>query len=412
MKKNVTDVAIVYLGPVERDARLLRQAEYLSRLYSVKVIGYGDSLPSSIAQMISLGPEIKNYTSTLKEKVAWRLKSGRLLALPDHMNNFVFLNLGRMVSSSFFDRWYWNNPIHTQAYETLLDISPRIIHACKWSALPLAARAAKELGCKVVLDIPEYAPRESEHDVRWRHMIQPMVSYFLRCYGPQASMVITEAQASADAYLREYYLNAMVVLCAPAYHPETIFRPIDPNCIRLVHHGVAMRDRKLELMIQAVARADARFTLHFFLVGYQPYIEDLKKIAQEVAPGRIFFEEPVDPAQVVSCISSFDVGFFILPPINFQWQVSLPNKFFDFINAGLAVCIGPSLEMARFVRQYEFGVIAPSFEPSHVAETLNCLTKEEIETMKHKALGAREILNAEIEMGKVMILYERLLEEA
>ena len=171
-----------------------------------------------------------------------------------------------------------------------------------------------------------------------------------------------------------------------------------------------MRDRQLERMIQVVALADQRFTLHFMLVGDQAYIAELKKIAGEIAAGRIFFDDPVAPPDVVRRIAEYDIGLFVLPPINFQWQVSLPNKFFDFINAGLAVCIGPSLEMARLTRQYGFGVVASSFEPVQVAETLNGLTTELIDVMKHRALETRKEFNAEIEMGKIVSLYEKLLE--
>ena len=412
MKNSNADVVIVYFAPVSRDARVLRQVEYLSRKYSVKVIGYGDPLPYPGVQMISLAPEPKHYRNTLKEKLAWRIQSGKLLALPDHWHDFILLNLGRMASPRFFDRWYWDNPLYKSAYQALVDIFPRIILANKWSSLPVAARAARELGCKLVLDIPEYAPLENEHDPRWRRMIQPMVDYFLRQYGSRADAVITEAEASAEAYSRAYGFDPLVVLCAPGYDSASTFRPTRPDRIRLVHHGVAMRDRQLESMIQAIALTDARFSLHFFLLGYQPYIAELQNLAKEIAPGRIFFEEPVAPSEIVRRIAEFDIGFFILPPINFQWQVSLPNKFFDFINAGLAVCIGPSVEMARLTRQYEFGVVAPSFEPAGVAETLNQLTTEEIDSMKKKALEARKELNAEIEMGKVMNLYERLMSES
>ena len=93
----------------------------------------------------------------------------------------------------------------------------------------MAARAARELGVKLVLDIPEYAPSEMEHDPIWRRMYQPMVDYFLRKYGLQADAIITEAQASADAYSKEYgFDNPMVVLCAPAYDSSSSFTPRVP----------------------------------------------------------------------------------------------------------------------------------------------------------------------------------------
>jgi hypothetical protein len=411
MHKPQNAVCILYFAPVSRDARVLRQVEYLSRYYSVTVIGYGDSLPYPEVEVISSASETGRHCTTLKQKLAWRIHNGKIFVLPERLHNSVLLTLGLKISKRFYDLWYWDNPEHQAVFRTLLRIAPRVIHANKWRSLPVAARAARELGARLVLDIPEYAPRQMEHNPVWRRLKQPMVDYFLRKYGPNADAVITEAQASAEAYAREYGFDPMVVLCAPAYDPTSSFHPTHPERIRLVHHGGAIRARQLERMIQAVALANPRFTLHFMLIGDAAYIFDLKKMANEIAAGRVFFDEPVPPTEIVHCIAEFDLGIFILPPVNFQWQVSLPNKFFDFVQAGLAVCIGPSPEMARLTRQYGFGIVAPSFEPAQVAETLNRLTTEEINAMKKKALEARKELNAEIEMGKVMALYKRLLGE-
>ena len=48
--------------------------------------------------------------------------------------------------------------------------------------------------------------------------------------------------------------------------------------------------------------------------------------------------------------NQYDVGVFLLPA-SFPNQVHvLPNKLFDYIQARLAVAIGPSHEMAEVVR--------------------------------------------------------------
>jgi hypothetical protein len=73
----------------------------------------------------------------------------------------------------------------------------------------------------------------------------------------------------------------------------------------------------------------------------------------------------------------------------------LPNKFFEFVQARLAVAIGPSPEMERFVRQYGFGVVADSFEPRALAARIAALTPADIEAMKQRADVASRELHAE-----------------
>jgi hypothetical protein len=102
------------------------------------------------------------------------------------------------------------------------------------------------------------------------------------------------------------------------------------------------------------------------------------------------------------------MGIYPLPSQNFNNLVALPNKFFDFITAGLAVCIGPSPEMARLTQQFGFGVVAPSFEPSAIASILRNLNTTDIDQMKLKAIEVRNIFNADVEMNKLVGLYNKL----
>jgi hypothetical protein len=117
----------------------------------------------------------------------------------------------------------------------------------------------------------------------------------------------------------------------------------------------------------------------------------------------------VPPLQVVPTISAYDIGLHIIPPTSFNYWVALPNKFFECVCAGLAVCVGPSPEMARLVKAYGFGAISSSFQPKEIANTLSRLTVEEIDAMKHRSLGARKELNATGEMDKLERLCNNVL---
>ena len=131
-------------------------------------------------------------------------------------------------------------------------------------------------------------------------------------------------------------------------------------------------------------------------------------MAEKVAPGRVFFHEPVPPEDIVLRISEYDAGFYILP-LNYNNLVALPNKFLDFISAGLAVCIGPSPAMAEIARNYRLGVVSPTFEPEDMAVLLNSTSAGEWEAMRKNAKKAAAELNAQIEMKKLVDICVRLL---
>lgn len=389
-KSSPSNIVIIAFSPIRRDARVLRQAEYLSKHFSVVVIGYGKS-----GVLENIGVPLQGISASTS--VIRRLRSTLLLPL------------GKLTPR-VYDAWYWSKPDYQTALHLLLESKANFIHANDWHTLPIAVEAARRLGAQVVLDLHEYAPLEMDNIWYWRTFYKPMIDYFLRKYISQVSATITVNQSIAERYGQEYNFHPVVVMNAPVYPDNIEPSCVNPENIRLVHHGAAIRDRKLELMIYTIAYADPQYSLYFFLIDHsQGYITWLQREANRLAPGRVHFCSALPPEKIVGSLTNFDVGIYLLPPSNYNNSVALPNKFFDFVAAGLPVVIGPSLEMARLIRQYGFGVVSPSFNPKDVAEVLNNLQPDDIHRMKQKAILARKVLNAEVEMGKLVALYQKLV---
>ena len=207
-------------------------------------------------------------------------------------------------------------------------------HANDWDALPIAGEAAARHGVPLVFDAHEYAPLEFGDRWTWRFLYSPAITYTLRKYAGRVAASTTVAQPIADRYRREFGLDMIAVLNAPEYQPVPSHE-LNPDQIRLIHHGGAIRGRRLERMIEVIARCDSRYTLHFMLTPSQPdYLDYLRAIAEQVAPGRVIFHDPVRPEQIVQEIAQYDAGFYLLEPDNYNNESALPNKLFDFINAG------------------------------------------------------------------------------
>ncbi len=380
-------VCILSFSEIRRDARVLRQIEYLAPHYELIVIGYGDADPAWPG-------------------VAWR----PLVRRPAHLNQAMYaLSLpGGRLAPSLYETGYWQRPHYRDALEMAQAAQADLFYANEWAAVPIAVTAAEVSRAPVIYDAHEYSPLERAEHAIWMAFLSPMITYFLRRYGPRAAAVITVAEPIAQRYRQEFGFNAQVVLNAPA-PVEAPTHAVDPERIRLVHHGGAHRDRRLDHMIEALALADQRFSLDFILVDSGGYVAELRRLADRLAPGRVVFHDPVAPAQIVPRIAEYDAGFYLLRPASYNKAMALPNKLFDFIMAGLAVIVGPSPAMADLVRQYGFGLAAPDFEPATVAGMLNRLTAGEIEIMRSAARQAARVLNADVEMARVVDLCRRLL---
>jgi hypothetical protein len=190
---------------------------------------------------------------------------------------------------------------------------------------------------------------------------------------------------------------------APSYqHLEPT--PVSVEIVRMIHHGAAIPSRKLELMIEMMQFLDSRFHLDLMLVSSdQNYLNHIRSLAAGEA--RIRFIEPVAMLDIPHFTNGYDIGVFLLPPVNFNYAYALPNKFFEFVQARLAVAIGPSPEMARLVELYGVGVVAEDFTPRSLAVRLNELTAQDITKFKLAShVAARELCfskSSELLLGEV-----------
>ncbi len=409
-------ICILSLSPIARDGRVLRQIQYLRPHYDLTVAGYGephrDWVQDPGVRWIQL-PDLTPSTSfaTIKAELKRGNFTPLMQRLPLEAIKQIYqasLYLGRIFPASYdfgySVRWYL-----VKAIEELSAIKHDAYHANDWNTLALAAALARRHQAKLVIDLHEYAPLEFESKKDW-WLYEPMLRNVLHKYAPLADASITVAEPIAERYQQEFGFKPIVILNAPQYTPVAE-RTSNADQLRIIHHGAASPYRKPEVMIEAIAHCDDRYSLHFMLMS-SPYLEELKRFAQQRAPGRVFFHEPVAPEQIVQRIAEFDIGFTVLPPQSFNDQMALPNKFFECIGAGLAICAGPSPAMAHIVEQHRCGVVAPSFEPAAIAATLNRTSIEEWRAMQRNAREAAKVLNADHELEKLVQLYAALFNGA
>ena len=382
-------ICIVSFSDISWDSRVLRQIEYASRKYTVDVIGYGA------------------WTPTQTARVRFHALANRGFDRREKTLRTLFLLLG-CILRRWWIQTYWMGSGYRKAYEWLRSGGYSIIHANDLEALPMAVLAGEATGAKVLFDAHEYSPAQVVNVGRGRLIKVAYVSYLLRIFGRRAEEFVTVCEEIASLYRENFGLDVKVIMNA-ASRKGTKFRPVDPNRVKLIHHGAAKPARKLERMIELVRALDERFSLHFMLIGQDEYLIKLRNIAAEKAPGRIVFKDAVPPDQIISHLSDFDMSLCLIPPVPVSYKYALPNKFFESVAAGLAIVTGPSPEMARLTRKHGFGVVAPGFEPGDVANVLNGLSDKHINDMKARALEAAEILNADVEMGKLLDIYGRLI---
>lgn len=369
-------VLVLSFSPIVRDPRVFRQIQLFKEFADVISCGYGEA-PDGVVEHIQIPDELKGWRKKFRDTAA-------LLAIRAHYGLYF-----RSERIKFVQRAV---PVG----------SVDVVVANDVLAVPVALTLKPTHG--VHADLHEYAPRQGEDRLKWKLLIGPLMHWAVRKYVTKVNSVTTVAKGIAEEYARVYRIpEPQIVPNASSYDDR--FSPTDVQMpLRLIHTGAAGRARKIEVMIDAVARANAMrpgtATLDLVMVpGEQKYIDELTERAATVPNGAIRMIPAVPFDQIVPMLQNYDVGIFICPPSTFNLLHALPNKLFEFIQARLAVVIGPSPEMERVVRQYGVGVVSRDFRADSVAQLLVNLTPEEIAAMKEASHNTARELSAEEVVG-------------
>lgn len=357
-------ILVISFSDLARDSRVDRQLEFLRPSYEVVAAGLGPPADPAI-RFIDLRTPARSRAAEL-------IRQTRSLAA---------------LVARRYEHVYWCHPVTRHALASLTGHGAELVIANDLTALPIACRVAGD--APVILDAHELATEEHADRIWWRAIMAPYAHALLRSYLPRAAAVMTVSEGIGDRYAQLYGVQPVIVTNAP---PEANLTPTAVgNPIRMVHHGVAHPNRQIELMIEAAELLGGRFELDLMVMPSDTrYFTHLKRRVS--ACSHVTLVEPVDQRDIVVSCNKYDVGVFLLPPINDNHRYVLPNKLFEFIQARLAVAIGPSVEMAPIVQNHDCGVVADDFTAQALADALRGLTPERVFNYKqHSHLAARQL---------------------
>ena len=368
MKKKVL---ILCFTDTNHDIRVARQVDFLKDTYDLTFAGYGTHCPHDITFLA-----LRKIPTTFFRK--WTV---------------VALLLARWYRIAYWIQY---------PYQSLKQRTDResfdIILANDIETLPLAFYLEQKRA-KMVYDAHEYAPRHFEDRFYWRVLFRGFNVYFCRTFIPRVDQMFTVCDGLAREYQRDFGVLPRVLTNAASFH-DLEPSPVAPDRIRLIHHGNANPSRKLENMVKMMRYVDERFTLDLMLRvnstssrKFRAYFQRLQSLVEATPNVRIL--PPIPSQQVVSFIHQYDMGVFILEPVNFNYAHALPNKLFDFVQARLAVGISPSVEMKKVVEEYALGVVAVDYSPRALADQLNRLTTDEVAECKQRSHRAARRLSAD-----------------
>jgi glycogen synthase len=388
---------ILSLTPVTDEPRVIRQASaLLARGWQVTVCGYrGQQAAQAGWRFIEVAPGAGHGRQYERLRFGIELVSSR-------------------ANGAMAEAAYWRHGGYEAIYEQIdfVDGIGRcdLVLGHDYFTAPIVAKIAARHNIPFSLDIHEYAAEQYMHDRQWVWFYRPWVHALQRRYLPRAAVLTTICEGIAAGLAADYSLRStpVVVRSAAAYQEMPLRSTGQP--INVLYHGILCPMRGLEETIRSVPLWRAEFHLVIRGNGPSDYVAGLRRLAAESGVAdRVRIEPPVLFSELVRRANEADIGYFVQPEISRQKRFTLPNKFFEYIMAGLALCVADLPEMARLIHDYDFGRVVSGTQPEQIAAVVNSFTPVAIDAYKRRSLAAAKILNWEREADVMVDSYEAAL---
>ena len=182
-----------------------------------------------------------------------------------------------------------------------------------------------------------------------------------------------------------------------AWRPEGI-QPTDLMAIFTGTHGLA---NGLNAVLDAAVelKKRQRTDIKLVLVGDGMQKKALLERAAELQLDNVIFHDPVNKAKLAGLMASADIGLQILANVPAFYYGTSPNKFFDYISAGLPVLNNYPGWLAELITKEQCGFAVPPENPQAFADALEQAANQReklIEMGRNGQQVAREQFNRSI----------------
>jgi glycosyltransferase involved in cell wall biosynthesis len=385
-------IALLCFSEFSKEPRVLRTLDILAERFLIDVYSTGTPY-AGVNSIDCLNDNIDFSYSAPKNKLAAKVTS----FLDQYIKGHKF------QSDKFFERQYWSEG-RKNILKTIQEKKYSLIIGHGIYTVPILAELSKNN--KTIFNAHEYYPEEFSENSLWKTYTQPYYRFILNSYLSRIHLMFCVSGNIQAEYQKHYQIRSEVITNATSYYELTNKQTGKP--IKLIHHGAAIKSRKIELMAQMMEYFNDDYELYLMLVNTDNiYLAELKTRYGHIK--NIHFMEPVSVSEIPLICNQFDIGLFILPPVNFNWLNALPNKLFEYVQARIAVAVSPNPDMKKMVQDHELGVVAEDYSPKAMAAKIIALNRADIDACKANSDKFARELSAESNKEKMKHLIHDLL---
>lgn len=276
----------------------------------------------------------------------------------------------------------------------LLKISPAIFVANDLDTLPANYLASRLKRKPLVYDSHEYFTEVPE--LIGRPVVRTIWKLLEKWLVPKVRAAYTVSESIAEEYHDLYGVNFRVVRNLPNCLPSEIAkfdRTTVPDAPKIIlYQGALNLGRGIEAAIRAIHFVDGA---ELWLAGDGDLAKQLKElVADQQLEQKVKFLGRLPIQEMQKITRKADLGISLEEDLGLNYRFALPNKLFDYIQAGVPVLVSNLPEMKRIVEEYKIGLIADSHQRKELAEKMKMalFDREKVaEWKKNLAMAAGEL---------------------
>ena len=227
-------------------------------------------------------------------------------------------------------------------------------------------------GIKMIYDSHEYFTETPE--LIHRPKVQRVWKRIEEFAVPKLGEMITVCDSIADLFREKYGVKVHVIRNIPpqkALPPKgdkaELGLPLDKHLLVLQGSGINIQ-RGAEELVQAMRYLD---DCYLMIIGGGDVLPILKQMVIDLnIVDRVRFLPRMSYANMMAYTQNAELGFCLDKDTNLNYRFSLPNKLFDFIQAGVPIVASHLTEIEKIIRRYDIGSFIENHDPKTIAATI------------------------------------------
>lgn len=366
-------VVMVVNNPISHDARVVKSARSLARA-------------GAEVDVLGVSPDTVEHRA-----MAAGVRFRRLPVLPPRGITPGYARwAARRRVGRLFPAPQWRRTLPVTGYyrraflSVLRDLRPDVVHAHDVHLLGTVSEYVADAVDRphVIYDAHEYVPGLAVGGARSRRVVDAWAALERETIH-RADRVITVAPGIAALLAERYSLdrtptvvyNAPIAGTAKAPRSLRAAAGVGAEVALVVYSGALSAARGVDTVVTALRLLPE---VHLAVVAVPfpnklgPHLQAIA--AQSGAAGRLHLVAPVASHDVPAYLSEADVGVSpILGSTSISYDLSLPNKLFEFLHAGLPMVVSDCRGAADFVARHQLGRSFHAGDPDDLAAALRAV---------------------------------------